>query len=86
VEGQAVVMSCELSKPWPVMWLKDGIELKPDDHCEVVADGCIHRLSFHRTTLQDQAEYTVKLSYAVFTTAALWVKGMIHMIGASAVT
>lgn len=36
VEGQTVEMSCELSKPGQqVTWLKDGVELKSDDRCQV---------------------------------------------------
>jgi len=36
VEGQTAEMSCELSKPGQsVTWLKDGVELKPDDRCQV---------------------------------------------------
>ena len=76
VEGQTVEMSCELSKPdQKVTWLKDGVELKPDDHCDVVVDGCVHRLTIHNATLEDEAEYTVKLTDDVTTKATLWVEG-----------
>ena len=78
VEGQTVEMSCELSKPGQkVTWLKDGVELKPDDRCEVVVDGCVHRLTIHNATLEDEAEYTVKLTDDVSTKATLWVEGIL---------
>ena len=69
-------MSCELSKPGQqVTWLKDGVELKPDDRCEVVVDGCVHRLTIRNATLEDEAEYTVKLTDDISTKATLWVEG-----------
>ena len=76
VEGQTVEMTCELSKPGQtVTWLKDGVELKPDDRCEVVVDGCVHRLTIRNATLEDEAEYTVKLTDDISTKATLWVEG-----------
>lgn len=76
VEGQTVEMSCELSKPGQkVTWLKDGVELQPDDRCEVVVDGCVHRLTIRSATLEDEAEYTVKLTDDVSSKATLWVEG-----------
>ena len=79
VEGQTVEMSCELSKPGQkVTWLKDGVELKPDDRCQVVVDGCVHRLTIRDATLEDEAEYTVKLTDTVSTKATLWVEGTIR--------
>ena len=87
VEGQTVEMSCELSKPGQtVTWLKDGVELVPDDRCQVVVDGCQHRLTINNATLEDEAEYTVKLTDTVFSKATLWVEGMhsqILSVGAS---
>ena len=82
VEGQTVEMSCELSKPdQKVTWLKDGVELKPDDRFEVVVDGCLHRLTIRNATLEDEAEYTVRLTDDVSTKATLWVEGMSRTIG-----
>ena len=76
VEGQTVEMTCELSKPGQkVTWLKDGVELQPSDHCELVVDGCVHRLTIRNTTLEDEAEYTVKLTDDITTKATLWVEG-----------
>ena len=76
VEGQTVEMACELSKPGQtVTWLKDGVELVPDDRCVVVVDGCQHRLTIHSATLEDEAEYTVKLTDDITSKATLWVEG-----------
>jgi len=76
VEGQTTEMSCELSKPGQkVTWLKDGAELQLDDRCEAVVDGCTHRLTIRNATLEDEAEYTVKLTDDVSTKATLWVEG-----------
>jgi len=76
VEGQAVEMTCELSKPGQtVTWLKDAVELKADDRVELVVDGCDHRMVIRNATLEDEAEYTVKLTDDVTTKATLWVEG-----------
>jgi len=76
VEGQTVEMTCELSRPGQqVTWLKDGVELVPDDRCAILVDGCQHRLIINNATLEDEAEYTVKLTDDVSSKATLWVEG-----------
>jgi len=77
VEGQTVEMTCELSRPGQtVTWLKDGVELQPDERCAVVVDGCTHRLTIQNASLEDEAEYTVRLTDDVSSKATLWVEGM----------
>jgi len=46
--------------------------------CQVVVDGCVHRLTINNATLEDEAEYTVKLTDNVSTKATLWVEGTIR--------
>ena len=76
VEGQSVEMTCELSRPsQPVTWLKDGVELVADERCRVEVDGCQHRLVIQNATLEDEAEYTVRLTDDVTSKATLWVEG-----------
>jgi hypothetical protein len=72
VEGQTVSLSCELSKPdVPVVWLKDGVELQSDEHCALTVDGCMHSLTIHSATLEDEAEYTIRLNDSVSAKATL---------------
>jgi len=81
VEGRTVEMSCELSRPGQkVTWLKDGLELVPDERCQVVVNGCLHRLTINNATLEDEAEYTVKLTDDISSKATLWVEGTQHPV------
>lgn len=79
VEEQTVSLSCEVSHPnLKAIWLKDGKEIQPDEHCEVIAQGCIHTLIVHNANLEDEAEYTVQISDTVMSKATLWVEGRLH--------
>lgn len=76
VEEQTASLTCEVSQPnLKAVWLKDGKEIQPDEHCEVIVQGCIHTLIVHNANLEDEAEYTIKISETVMSKATLWVEG-----------
>ena len=77
VEGETVTLSCEVSRPnAEVRWLKDDAILHQDNRFQKTNDGCARRLTIHLATLEDEAEYTVQLTDAVFTKATLCVEGL----------
>ncbi|KAJ8319891.1 hypothetical protein KUTeg_001478 [Tegillarca granosa] len=62
VEGETVVLECEVNKPGIVaMWLKDGEQIMPMDEYEIQVDGCRHILKIPEATLDHEAEYTIMI-------------------------
>ena len=75
VEGANVTLEVQVSKPdAEVTWFKDDIQIAPDEHHKIVAEGTIRRLSIDRASIDDEAEYSVKVADKV-TKAMLWVEG-----------
>lgn len=69
MENQSSVMICELSKPGiDVQWTRAGEPVKPSENVKITAAGVLHTLSIEKTTLEDEAEYS--LSVGELTTRA----------------
>ncbi|KAK3082923.1 hypothetical protein FSP39_009100 [Pinctada imbricata] len=61
-EGESVTFVCELSEDdVPATWLKDGKELLPSDDVKMEVRGKVHKLTLKNVTLDDRAEYTIKV-------------------------
>ncbi|ELT96013.1 hypothetical protein CAPTEDRAFT_139749 [Capitella teleta] len=74
VEGDAVTLECQLSKPdLKVAWLKDGSEITPSEQVHITTDGTWQRLTLPHTVLDDEAEYAVQFNDQI-TKATLWVE------------
>ena len=74
-EQDAATFVCEVSKPNKVVqWFKNGEEIKPDDHFQIVVEGTVHKLIIKDSMLDDTAEYTAKIGDAL-TAAKLQVSG-----------
>ncbi|XP_053740012.1 obscurin isoform X11 [Synchiropus splendidus] len=59
VEGDDVVLRCELSKPGArVEWRKGGMVLQPGKKCKMSQDGCVRELSIQNLDLEDSGYYT----------------------------
>ena len=60
MEGDKLVLEAELSKPdFPVVWKKDGVEVKPSDRVKLVVDGLIHRLEIDAVDIDDEANFSI---------------------------
>ena len=58
-EKDTVILECDLNKPnVPVKWLKEGQEIKPDDHINFTVNQYHHQLVMTDVTLDDAARYT----------------------------
>ena len=76
-ESGTVTLECELSKPnATVTWLKNGEEIKPDEHIKAVIDEYTHKLVMSDITLNDAAKYSCVVDDGVSTEATLCVEGM----------
>jgi len=76
-EDQTVSLECETSLPGlRAVWLKDDKEIQSDEHCELLAEGCRHTMIVHKATLEDEAEYTIKIGATIMSKATLWVEGI----------
>lgn len=74
-EKQTATLKCELTKEnATVKWLKNGKEIAPNDHFEIITDGFQQKLIIHDTTLDDKAEYTCVCG-DVSTKATLTIEG-----------
>ena len=59
-EGESVTLTCEVNIPdLPARWFKDNVEIFPTDDCQLKVDGTVHTLTIPKTTLEDEAQYTV---------------------------
>lgn len=75
MEGQTVVLECQVSKAGlPAKWMKDGKELPVDYRYEATCDGTVHKLTIKNCALDEEAEYTVEIG-ALASKAMLWVEG-----------
>ena len=73
-EGQTATLTCQLTRPSTVTWLKDGNVLTPDESFDLTVDDVTHTLTIPVSTLADEAEYTVTVGDTT-TKAMLWVEG-----------
>lgn len=78
VEGQSATLECKLSRPADVTWFKDGKEIQPNEHFDITVDGTIHKLNLKKTSLNDEAEYTVKTG-DISSKATLWIEGRYYV-------
>ena len=61
-ESDTVILQCQVSKPnKKVKWLRNGKEIKPDDHCQITTDGTTHTLTLDKAVMTDSATYTAKI-------------------------
>jgi hypothetical protein len=63
LEGETVSFVCEVNKEnHPAMWLKDGVVITEEDGYEFIMDGKRHILKIPDTTIEHEAEFTVKIN------------------------
>ena len=75
VEGAVGTLTCKVNKQHKVTWFKDGKEMKPKSTTyEIIEENLEHTLKIPKATLEDEAEYTVRLPEDE-TKAMLWVEG-----------
>ena len=75
-EMETVTFECEVSKSRAkVTYLKDGKEIEETDRVKITAQGTVRRLTISDSVLDDQAEYTVKVTSNLSTSAKLTVEG-----------
>nr|XP_006823016.1 PREDICTED: titin-like [Saccoglossus kowalevskii] len=81
VENEAVELTCEVSdEKAEVSWLKDGVEIKPDDDkYEFKSSGRRRSLCLKSATVKDEAEYTCVVG-DTSTTAELFVEDKVQPI------
>lgn len=77
IESQTATLTCKVSKPGQAAtWLKDGKPIKAGKKYEMREENGVHTLVIKDTTLEDEAEYTVKFGDDVTSTATVFVEGM----------
>ena len=75
LEGETVELKCEMDQAeQSVSWYKDGEPVKVDDRHTLTVDGVSHTLTIKDATLDDEADYTVRLGKEE-TTGSLFVEG-----------
>ena len=61
-EDSSVSLTCALSKAnSQVTWLKNGQEVIPDANHDVEADGVFHTMRIPKASVDDAAEYSVRV-------------------------
>jgi hypothetical protein len=74
-ESATVTFECAVNKPdQRAVWLKNGVEIIPDDKHEVIVDGTTHRLILPDVSPDESDQYTCKIGVAS-TDAKLDVEG-----------
>ena len=74
-ESATVTLKCKVSEPDAVVtWLRDGKPITADENCTITVDGDVHKLTYKKAELEDEAEYTIKTANDQ-STAMLWVEG-----------
>ena len=77
MEHTSVTLDCELSKPnQKVTWLKNGEEIIASDDVELVVDDTVHKLVLKSASIDDDAEYTIRLENNEESSAHLYVEGL----------
>ena len=60
-EFDSCALTCTLSNhKTPVKWLKNGVEIESSDGIKITSEKGVHTLTIKSSTLEDEAEYTVK--------------------------
>ena len=71
------MLQCEVSKPnVPVTWYKNGVPVVPQMRVETTTIGTIQLLTIYHTTMDDMAEYSMKVCDDV-TRAVLTIQGVL---------
>ncbi|XP_023933258.1 titin isoform X1 [Lingula anatina] len=61
-EGQHLTLTCDISKEdAEVTWFRDKEEIKPTEKIEIRKEGTKHALVVHDMSVDDEAQYTVKV-------------------------
>ena len=62
-ETQEAVFSLELTHEnvKGSQWIKNGVDIRPSDKCEISVDGMVHTLKIKNCTTQDESVYGFKL-------------------------
>lgn len=75
IEGDDIVLSCELSKSSvSVEWRKGGMVLQPNEKFVMRKEGCVQELSINNLEPEDSGYYTCDAGDQL-TTASLAVQG-----------
>ncbi|CAH1802747.1 unnamed protein product, partial [Owenia fusiformis] len=62
-EKATTSLQCEVSKPDQIAtWFKNGEPIEPDETYQIAVDGVTHTLTVKNPTLDEEAEYTVKIA------------------------
>lgn len=58
-EGKPFTFTCEVTKPnAKARWLRDGLELTPEEGYEIIVDGKTHTLTKKVAELNDKGKFT----------------------------
>ncbi|ESO99764.1 hypothetical protein LOTGIDRAFT_141542, partial [Lottia gigantea] len=61
-EEEKLILECEVSKAdRAATWYRDGEEITPKDGVKLISDGTHHKLIIDSVTVDDEADYTVKI-------------------------
>ena len=75
VENSIVTLTCEVNKPnVKARWLKDNVEITPNENRQITVDGTVHKMTFPKVALDDEAEYTILIGDKK-SSAVLFVEG-----------
>ena len=76
IEGQTATLECVVSRPdQTAKWLRKGKPLPKDNRITITVDKSTHKLVIQSATLDDAAEYSVKIGDKV-SKATVFVEGM----------
>ena len=80
LEKSNVEFVCELTIPTDkVQWFLNDLELRPDEHTEIISEGNVHKLILKDITVDDEGQVKVKVGEKT-STASLYVQGMSNFI------
>ena len=75
-EGKKAQLECTLTKPnAKVTWLKNGKEIRPSATVQMKTEGAHQFLIMPKTELEDDAEYTIKVSEDQTSTCHVTIEG-----------
>ncbi|CAC5387918.1 unnamed protein product [Mytilus coruscus] len=63
MEGLEACFECEVEKPYPGVWYKDGKELKSSSNIKInTIQESVHKLTIFQTTLEHKGKYEIKIN------------------------
>ncbi|CAC5381003.1 unnamed protein product [Mytilus coruscus] len=63
MEGLEACFECEVEKPYPGVWYKDGKELKSSSNIKIdTIQESVHKLTIFQTTLDHKGKYEIKIN------------------------